>query len=163
MVVAALNPILSADSGLWPLLAQTQRTARNQSDIWFYLSVLVVAAFVVITIGLVARKMLGGPIGAGEGESVFDLSELRRLHRAGQLTDEEFQVARAAALKESTGYLGEAAPPADGAPRAKSGSHDIDLGPELVDTPDPPQPPDAPDESDKPDGDPEPTDNPPKT
>lgn len=163
MVAVALNPILTADSGLWPLLAQTQRTAQNQSDIWFYLIVLVVGAFVVITIGLVARKMLGGPIETGEGGSVFDLSELRRLHREGQLTDEEFQVARAAALKESTGYLGEDAPPTDEAPRAKPGSHDIDLGPELVDTPDPPEPPDTPEESDKPGGGPEPTDNPPQT
>lgn len=152
MVVAAINPIHAAGISLWPMLAQSTRTVRNQNDIWFFLIVLVVAAFVIAIIGLIARKMLGSPIESNEGEPVFDLLELRRLHRGGQLTDEEFQTARAAAIKDSTGYQDEAADTtATEAPRATPGSHDIDLGPELLDGSDPP---DAPDESDKPHRDP---------
>ncbi len=151
MVVTALNPIHTAGSSLWPMLAQSARTARNQDDIWFYLIVLVIAAFAIAIIGLVARKMLASPIASGEGESIFDLSELRRLHREGRLTDEEFQTARATVLKDSAGYLDETDTTAAEAPRVTPGSHDIDLGPELMDASDPP---DDPDESDKPDRDP---------
>lgn len=127
--------MLTAVFNLTFTLGQSARTARAQDDIWFYLIVLVIAAVVIAVIGLVARKYLSDPIDASEGEAVFDLSELRRLHRQGQLTDEEFQAAKAAVLMDGAGYLGRDSTGAERSARPAprpAGDPDIELGPELL-------------------------------
>ena len=106
MVLAALYPTDLAGTGLMPVLAQSARAARATNDIWMILAILVAAAVIIIVVALIVRKMLLGSDEASAGEAIFDLSELRRLHREGSLTDEEFQAARAAALMDGTGYLG---------------------------------------------------------
>lgn len=126
-------------------LGQSARAARAQSEVWFYLIMLVVAAVVITAIGLVARKYLTEPIEASEGQAVFDLSELRRLHRLGQLTDDEFEAAKAAVLKDGAGYMSK--PPTGAewpAPRPPSGP-DVELGPELLEPYTPPPHGDGPD------------------
>lgn len=129
MTMSALNRVL--------LLGQSARTARAQNDIWLYLIVLVVGALLIVVIGLIARKVFADPIEASEGETVFDLSELRRMHRAGQLTDEEYQAAKAAVLMDGAGFLSRA--PAAGPERSAgpgglrpADDPDVELGPELL-------------------------------
>lgn len=140
--------MFTAVSNLTFTLGQSARAARAQGDIWFYLAVLVAAAVVIAVIGLVARKYLSEPIEATEGEAVFDLSELRRLHRLGQLTDDEYEAAKAAVLINGADYLGTdstgAPRPARPAPRP-TGDPDIELGPELLGPTTPPLPPGEPD------------------
>jgi len=105
MALTPLNMTLSVNDA-WPsVLAQSARATRASGDIWFYLTLLVLAAIVVVIIGLIARKVLNAPIEAAEGETIFDLSDLRRLHRAGQLNDEEFESAKAAILGQSASLL----------------------------------------------------------
>ncbi|MEZ6193043.1 MAG: SHOCT domain-containing protein [Phycisphaerales bacterium] len=127
--------MLTAAFNLTFTLGQSARTARAQGDIWFYLGVLVVAAVVIAVIGLIARKYLSEPIEASEGEAVFDLSELRKLHRHGQLTDDEFEAAKAAVLMNGADYLSKdstgAERPTRPTPRP-AGDADIELGPELL-------------------------------
>jgi hypothetical protein len=162
MAIAALNPIQSAGQGLWLMLAQSARGVQARDDVVLYVIVLVVAVFVIMTIGLIARKILSGPIESSESEAMFDLSELRRQHREGRLTDEEFQIARAVALRDGSGLMAAAAAPAPAeALLAAAADTDQELGPELLDTPDTPDPPDSPNEDDKPDPDPKAPDNPP--
>lgn len=140
--------MLTAVFNLTFTLGQSARSVRAQNDVWFYLIVLVAAGVVIAVIGLVARKYLSGPIEATEGEAVFDLSELRRLHRMGQLTDDEFQAAKAAVLMNGADYLAKdstgAQRPARPATRP-AGDPDIMLGPELLG---PSTPPSHTDESD---------------
>ena len=140
--------MITAVSNLTFTLGQSARASRAQGDIWFYLVVLVAAAVVIAVLGLLARKYLSGPIEASEGEAVFDLSELRKLHRQGQLTDDEFEAAKAAVLMNGADYLGHdstgAPRPARTAPRP-AGDPDIELGPELLGPSIPPPTPGEPD------------------
>ncbi len=125
----------AAATNLTLTLGQSARAARAQDDVWFYLIVLVIAAVVITVIGLVARKVLSEPIEASQGEAVFDLSELRKLHRQGQLTDDEFEAAKAAVLMNGSDYLGRDSTGAERSawpiPRPP-GDPDIELGPELL-------------------------------
>lgn len=142
MTMAALNQVLA--------LGQSARAARAQDEVWFYLVVLVIAAVVITVIGLVARKVLSDPIEASEGQAVFDLSDLRKLHRQGQLTDDEYEAAKAATLMDGASFMGK---DSAGAPRSVRPAHrplddpGVELGPELLDPAPPPQ---GSDESDNP-------------
>jgi len=142
MPVTMYDQAAYAWQGTAPLLGQSARAAKAANDIWFYLAVLVVASIVIVAVGLVLRKMLSGPVEAAQGEAVFSLSELRKMHREGMLTDEEFQAARSAALAESG-----LSAPSGGEPRPvtapKPSSHVVEesqLGPELLDPQDPTPP-----------------------
>jgi hypothetical protein len=146
MTIGALNQVL--------LLGQSARIARAQNDVWLYLIVLVVGALVIVVIGLIARKVFADPIESSEGEAVFDLSELRRLHRAGQLTDDEYEAAKAAVLMDGASFLAQA-PAAAERPARPGGLRPADdpgveLGPELLGPS--PTPPNG-DEADNPDAD----------
>ncbi len=132
MVLAALYPTDLAGTGLPPVLAQSARAARATNDIWMILTILVVASILIVAVALIVRKMLLGSDEASAGEAIFDLSELRRLHREGSLTDEEFQAARAAALMDGTGYLGGEQASASATPPSAKSSQDVELGPELL-------------------------------
>ncbi len=146
MTSAVCNLALSISADLPSVLAQSARAKRASGDVLEYLAILLVAAIVIVAIGLIARKYLAGPIESTEGEAVFDLSELRRMHREGVLNDEEFQAARAAALIGGAEML---TPPADAsdtsndttdaAPTEQPGHAAPPLGPGAPDDPaDPP-------------------------
>ncbi len=145
VMIALLNHVLFAQQDLCLILGQHERATRVRNEVWFYLLVLVVAAFVIVAFGLVIRKHLDSPIESSDAEAVLDLSELRKLHRDGQLTDDEYLAARSAALIDSSTYLGDAEipPAADANPHAPpSKNAGVELGPELLDTPQiPPTPP----------------------
>ncbi len=137
MIVALLNQALFAQQGLLRLLGQTPRLERANDNLRFYLTALAIAFIVIAVVAAIARKYLAGGIESDDGEAIFDLSELRQQHRDGQLTDDEYLAARAAALNVGGTYLGNdlprADPGADPTPRPAGGAG-VDLGPELLDT-----------------------------
>ena len=74
------------------------------ADILWRLAAIVAAAVVIVITGLlVRRKMMHGDA-SGNGEA-FSLHDLRELHRRGDLSDEQFQRARAALLARSRARL----------------------------------------------------------
>ncbi len=123
------------------------RSSRATSKIHFYLIILTVTFLALAVIAMVLRKYLANPIEPSAGEAVFSLSDLRRMHRDGELTDDEYLAARAAALAESGVQVEGAALPADG-PGKPKGPAGVDLGPELLspDDLDAPPTPEKPDE-----------------
>lgn len=149
MAVAGLNHIL----GAWPwwagVLGQTARTAQARSDIWWNLGLLTAMAAMMVVIGLIARKLLADPIESSNARAVFSLSDLRRLHREGQLSDEEFQAAKAAVIAGTSAQLKDDDAPQTPAKNRAPLTDDTALGPELLD---PSAPPDRPAESDNPPG-----------
>ncbi len=128
MIVQMTGQWMTSLSG-WTL-AQSSRTARAQGEIWFYLVLLVIAAAIVVMVGLAVRKALLDPIESSAEEAVLDLSELRRLHREGKLSDEEYLAAKQAILSAGANVL-------------HGDDQEVDLGPELLDTPDIPAPPES--------------------
>ena len=63
-------------------------------DILFWCGVLIAAIVIVGIVAMVVRRIvLGGRVLEQE---IFTLSDLRQLHREGQLTDQEFKRAKAA-------------------------------------------------------------------
>ncbi len=155
MMIAVLNHVLLAQQGLWLTLGQTPRATRLRNDVWFYLVVLVAASAAIVALGLVIRKYLAGPIESSDGEAMFDLSELRKLHRNGQLTDDEYLAARSAALIDSGSYIHDTGPSPAAAlttPTQPVSSPGVELGPELLGPPQSPT--DPPIESDNTDPDP---------
>jgi hypothetical protein len=146
MPVTMYDQTAHALLGVGPLLGQSARAAKATNDIWFYLAVLVVASVVIVAVGLVLRKMLAGPIEAAQGEAVFSLSDLRRMHREGMLTDEEYRAARSATLVESGLSPDSSGAPKPAAARRETGPpatevvEESRLGPELLDPKGPPAP-----------------------
>ncbi len=106
MVIAGFIHTVGTAYGFTVPLGQASRASRAANEIWFYLLMLVALTVVVVVVGLVARKYLAGPIEPSGGETVFDLSDLRRLHREGHLSDEEYRAARAAVLIDGNSNLG---------------------------------------------------------
>ncbi|HAU36125.1 MAG TPA: hypothetical protein DCX07_00215 [Phycisphaerales bacterium] len=72
------------------------KTDNGQSDVLLWSGVLILACLVGIPILLRLRSRANARI--DEKRSSFSLEELRELHRAGQLTDEEYRRLRHAAL-----------------------------------------------------------------
>jgi len=160
MIVALLNQAIFAQQDFLLTLAQSPRLERATNNLRFYLTVLAITFIVIAVVAAVARKYLAGPVEPSQGEAIFDLSELRRLHREGQLSDDEYLAARAAALKDSRARLGDDAPQpdTDAAPARPRPAHPgIELGPELLDPPG--NTPGTPAVSDNPDKAPPPDDN----
>ena len=93
---------------LAPILAQA-RTGSPGTAIALGLGVILVLALLGAAIALIVRKRMSagdvGPASAG-----FTLSDLRRLHREGDLSDDEYQRAKA---KIVDGYQRANAPAAD--------------------------------------------------
>jgi hypothetical protein len=54
---------------------------------------LIIAAFVAVS--LVRRRLKEGDASASSGGTGFTLSDLRRMHKAGQMSDREFELAKA--------------------------------------------------------------------
>ncbi len=65
--------------------------AQIQREIFFYLGIIVGAAVVLVIVALVVRRFMLGRHDPGES---FTLSDMRRLHQQGQLSDEEYEAAR---------------------------------------------------------------------
>ena len=141
MPVTMLQNMFCARQGFTPLLGQSTRVAKAQEDIWFY-ALLLAAAFLVCGVAAVlVRKWLTSPIESSQGQAVLDLSQLRRMHRDGMLTDQEYEAARSVALAE-TGVAPSpdkpSATPLNASPAAVV--DESDLGPELLDRSNPPDP-----------------------
>ncbi len=138
MAATALNHAM----GVWPaaglVLGQSTQTVQTSHDILFALGLLTAAAAAIVIIGLVVWKKLGDPIESSDAGAVFDLSELRRLHREGQLSDEEFQAAKAAAILDGTAaFLPKETPEQPtAADEIPIEDDNASLGPELLDDPD---------------------------
>jgi hypothetical protein len=87
-------------------VAQSARVQANSVQILFWLAVIVAAAMVLIVVGVLLRKwFLREPEDAGPRLG-FGLSDLRQMHAAGELSDEEFARAKAALIARSRGALG---------------------------------------------------------
>lgn len=151
-------------------LAQSSRTPPTV-DIMFWLGVLLV----ICIVGFVFVTWLKKRLDAEEAESLgsvmdsFGLSDLRRLHREGQLSDEEFERAKHKMLVAAGAIEPDAedddtddaepdtpaSPSAEVKPQPANGSVDLDepLGPELL--PDTQTPHPSEDESRKRDCEPE--------
>lgn len=83
------------------ILAQT----KNVSEIYFYLVIIVVASALVIALAIFLKKRLTGePRDTGDG--LFLMSDLRKLRDEGQISDEEFERARAAIIARGKAMLG---------------------------------------------------------
>jgi len=91
-----------------PLLAQATKPARSstQMDIMMTLVWIVLGAAALIVLGVVARKILKGPPDEPNTGITFSISDLRRMHREGQLSDEEFERAKAAIIANSSFAMG---------------------------------------------------------
>ncbi len=80
----------------------------NQTlDILFWLAVIVVASVVTIVVGLAVRRKMIGTDHSGEPEA-FTISDLRRMHRQGHLTDEEFERGKAGLIARGLANFGSA-------------------------------------------------------
>lgn len=85
------DPLTLSATTLRPLLAQGASDAAPSALFWS----VVLLVFVVVAMGVlvwIRKRMSPNEDFHGEG---FTLSDLRRLHKAGQLTDEEFERAKA--------------------------------------------------------------------
>ena len=79
---------MTALPDLSPLLAAS---AQAQRAIFVYLAVIVAAAVAVVAVALVVRKLL---LRSPQATEAFTLSDIRRLHAEGELSDEEFEATR---------------------------------------------------------------------
>jgi len=156
MYTAAFNLTLSTAGSLSVLLAQTTRIEQATSKVNFYLIILTCTFLVLAVLGLIARKLFNSPIESSDQDAALSLSDLRRMHREGELTDDEYLAARAAALAESGVYVsdtpsGNAASASatdptdqdDAEPGTRPDTHlgagpGVELGPELLDGPEEP-------------------------
>ncbi len=88
-------------------LAQGSSVQQAQSDILWWLGVIVVAAVALALIALAIRKAVNRasqtPMGGGVG---FTISDLRRMHEQGELTDEEFENAKKLITARSRAAMG---------------------------------------------------------
>jgi hypothetical protein len=151
MHIPVLNLTLRVTHALWLPLAQSARSTRASNHVWFYLAALVGCIVVLVGLGYFVWRCITRPIESHGGEAAFNLSDLRRMHRQGELSDDEYLAARAVALAASGVDLGEPAQdvhPTASAPRQPLNRSGVELGPELLDPPE--KPPDASAESDNP-------------
>jgi len=71
------------------ILAQSE----TSSSIFFWVAILVVIVFVlIVALAIVRKRMSPDEDFHGEG---FSLSDLRQMHKSGQLSEEEFERAKA--------------------------------------------------------------------
>jgi len=96
------------NSRLTHLLAQSDSIA--QPLIWSLILILIIMVLFV-AVGLYRKWMKSEDTTGGEG---FTLSDLRKLHKAGQMTDEEFEKAKKVligSVKASAEKMGQTPPP----------------------------------------------------
>ena len=82
--------LMTSTWGLSLLLAETRAEAIR--DVLFYVFVLSALTFGIVLIGIwIKKRVTEDEDSAGPG---FSLSELKRMHAAGELSDEQYQRAR---------------------------------------------------------------------
>ncbi len=164
MFFSALNLTLSTAYGQSIVLGQLSRIDQATSKVNFYLIILMCTFLTLAVVGLVARKIFNSPIESSDEDAALNLSDLRRMHREGDLTDDEYLAARAAALAESGVYVSGrgvrgGTPESHDDQNPETISHSVELppispgavpgvelGPELMDSRDePPEPESKPD------------------
>jgi hypothetical protein len=103
-----------------PVLGQAYAAAAS---ILFWVAVLlaVIVALAVVALWLRRRLMVAEESEGGIG---FTLGDLRRLHREGKMSDEEFNTAKAAMLARTRAVID--------APKPAGKVASADLGPELL-------------------------------
>lgn len=79
------------------VLASVDRSGQLFGDVAPWLLILLVVTIVGGVVVFMARRMLQG--NASSGKDGFTLQDLRDLHAAGDLSDEEFERARAAMIE----------------------------------------------------------------
>lgn len=86
-----------------PMLAQQQAAAQT-GDIFFWLGMLLVASLVIILVAVIVRKRIMSHA-QSTADQAFTLSDLRRMHQQGHMTDEEFARAKAAMIAQNRARL----------------------------------------------------------
>lgn len=88
-----------------PLLAQA--TPQASREILWWLGVILAAVVVVLIVAIIVRRRVvsGDQEALTPGEPGFTLGDLREMHKSGQLTDEEFEVARKGMIARSRAML----------------------------------------------------------
>ena len=105
------------------LLCQTQDLSR---DIFFWLGAIVVAGIVLGIVALVLRKLL---LGGSDAPTIgFTLADIRQLHESGELSDEEFALAKGQMVAQNRAMLADDEPEND----AEPGPADAVFGEESV-------------------------------
>lgn len=96
------------------LLLATAPRSGNISEVWMWSAILMGVLLVGMVAIVIARRYLYSE--SGSTDAGFSLESLRRLHRAGEMTDQEFEAAKNAMIgklrgeQEPAGDEGEAAP-----------------------------------------------------
>ena len=89
----------------WLLLGQAGPGAqRSVQEIYWWLGAIVIAALALAIVGLIVRRLVMGPK-EDKGDEGFMLSDLRRLHREGNLSDEEYRSARTTMIAQGRALL----------------------------------------------------------
>jgi hypothetical protein len=99
------TPMLAAFIAQSPTLTRTP-TGQEQFQIWFWLGMIALAAVVIVVIAVfVRRRLLRNDDDPTSAVQPFSLGDLRKLRASGQMTEEEFQRARAGVLARSAAML----------------------------------------------------------
>jgi hypothetical protein len=89
-----------------PLLILAQ-TGEQSAAILRWLLVIAALAAVIVVVAVIVRRRLMADEEEEDAGPGFMLADLRRLHREGQLSDEEFATAKAAMIARSRALLHE--------------------------------------------------------
>lgn len=93
-------------SGVALLAQDVQRAREDAMYIWMALAVIAALAFLLVIIAMLLRKrFLNQEL--DRGEAGFTLADIRRMYRDGELTQEEFDQARAALIGRPVSQLKE--------------------------------------------------------
>lgn len=86
------------------ILAQrAQPTTKQMVGIVYWAGILIAMIVILAVIVLIIRGRLMNEETPQDGGNPFSISELRRLHREGQLTDEEFERAKSSLIASVSG------------------------------------------------------------
>ncbi len=70
------------------------------------LAVLVALVVLIVIVAWIARRLIIGPHGNLSSTDGFTLSDIRRLHQEGQMSDEEFKTAKRLVLASGLATMG---------------------------------------------------------
>ncbi len=88
-----------------------QSPAAPTRDIYMLLLILIAFVTVASLVGLWLYRRMTRPLEDDQPEAGFTLSDLRRLHREGQMSDEEFERARGRLIAAVKYNANEPSPP----------------------------------------------------
>ena len=93
-------------SGLWLVIAEGHPRQQFVGQTIWMLGLIAVGAVVLVGAAMIAYRHFNRQIKAADDEP-FTLTDLRRMHREGQLTDEEFERAKAVMIARGRALLGD--------------------------------------------------------